>query len=245
MPIIGSTRPAGQPATVRGGGRPQGYKDASGKKLPSVTTVLGRFKESGGLIRWAFEQGKAAERGEINDLYDNRDEAANIGSIVHDIAEATIAGDGSRQAVLMATVESLTDEQQAMVRNGVQAFASWFDGSRIVVQETETPLVSEPHGFAGTFDALGRDAADRLVLLDWKTSAGVYPEYLVQLGAYAILLEERGDVVEEAHLCRFSKEFGNFSHHQITGPMLSVGRAQFLLLLDAYKNDALLKRMVK
>ena len=81
--------------------------------------------------------------------------------------------------------------------------------------------------------------------MDWKTSAGVYPEMLVQLGAYTMLLEERGDVVEEAHLCRFSKEFGNFSHHQVTGPMLSVGRAQFLLLLGAYKNDALLKRMVK
>jgi len=244
-PIIGSTRPADQPATVRGGGRPQAYKDAAGKRLPSVTTVLGRFKDSGGLIRWAFEQGKAAERGEINDLYDSRDEAANIGSIVHDIAESTIARNDEELAALMAKVSALTDEQQAMVRNGVQAFASWFDGSRIVVQETETPLVSQELGFAGTFDALGRDSADRLVLLDWKTSAGVYPEYLVQLGAYAMLLEERGDVVEEAHLCRFSKEFGNFSHHQITGPMLSVGRAQFLLLLEAYKNDSLLKRRVK
>jgi len=244
-PIIGSTRPVGQPVTVRGGGRPQGYKDAQGNRVPGVTTVLGRFKDSGGLIRWAYGQGQRKERGEINDLYDSRDEAASIGTIVHDIAEATIADNAQELAGLMTKVATLTDDQQAMVRNGVQAFASWFDGSRIVVQETETPLVSEAHGFAGTFDALGRDAADRLVLLDWKTSAGVYPEMLVQLGAYTMLLEERGDVVEEAHLCRFSKEFGNFSHHQVTGPMLSVGRAQFLLLLGAYKNDALLKRMVK
>ena len=67
----------------------------------------------------------------------------------------------------------------------------------------------------------------------------------IAIASSPMLLEERGDVVEEAHLCRFSKEFGNFSHHQITGPMLSVGRAQFLLLLDAYRNDAMLRRMVK
>ena len=75
-PIISSTRetPA---AVIRGGGRPDAYRGADGKKLPSVTTVLSRFKESGGLIRWAYGQGQAKERGEINDLYDSRDAAAN------------------------------------------------------------------------------------------------------------------------------------------------------------------------
>ncbi len=54
-----------------------GYKTQDGKRAPGVTTIIGRFKDSGGLLWWAFEQGKAAERGEINSLYDKRDEAGD------------------------------------------------------------------------------------------------------------------------------------------------------------------------
>jgi hypothetical protein len=210
-----------------------------------VTGVINRWKESGGLIRWAYEQGQKKERGEIDDLYDSRDQAARIGGMVHDIAESITAGDDAALAALMLQVDELPDEHRVMVNNGVQGFRAWLEGSRFSVIETETPLVSEELGFAGTFDALARDQQDRLVLIDYKSSAAIYGDYIVQLGAYAILLEERGDPVEYAHLCRFDKTWGNFAAHQITGPMLSVGRAQFLLLLEAYRNDALLKRMVK
>jgi hypothetical protein len=210
-----------------------------------VTGVINRWKESGGLIRWAYEQGQKKERGEIDDLYDSRDQAARIGGMVHDIAESITAGDDAALAALMLQVDELPDEHRVMVNNGVQGFRAWLEGSRFSVIETETPLVSEELGFAGTFDALARDQQDRLVLIDYKSSAAIYGDYIVQLGAYAILLEERGDPVEYAHLCRFDKTWGNFAAHQITGPMLSVGRAQFLLLLEAYKNDSLLKRMVK
>ena len=59
----------------------QGYKTQDGKRAPGVTTIIGRFKDSGGLLWWAFEQGKAAERGEINSLYDKRDEAGDAGTL--------------------------------------------------------------------------------------------------------------------------------------------------------------------
>ena len=35
-----------------------GYK-VDGVKVPGVTTILGRFKDSGGLLYWAFEQAEA------------------------------------------------------------------------------------------------------------------------------------------------------------------------------------------
>ena len=35
-------------------GRPKaGYKNAAGEKVPGVTTVIGRFKDSGALLHWA------------------------------------------------------------------------------------------------------------------------------------------------------------------------------------------------
>lgn len=60
-----------------------GYRTKAGKVVPGVTTIIGRFKESGGLVRWAFEQGKLYERGEIHGLNDKRDKAAEAGTIVH------------------------------------------------------------------------------------------------------------------------------------------------------------------
>ena len=67
-----------------------GYKDKDGNKVPGVTTIIGRFKDSGGLLWWAFGQGKLAEQGEINSLYDKRDEAADFGTLAHDLVELHI-----------------------------------------------------------------------------------------------------------------------------------------------------------
>ena len=64
-----------------------GYKTKDGKRVPGVTTIIGRFKDSGALLWWAFAQGKSAERGEISSLYDKRDEAADNGTLAHELVE--------------------------------------------------------------------------------------------------------------------------------------------------------------
>jgi len=69
-----------------------GYRLSDGTRVPGVTTIISRFKDSGGLLWWAFEQGQAAQRGEINSLYDKRDEAATAGTICHDLVEKYIKG---------------------------------------------------------------------------------------------------------------------------------------------------------
>ncbi len=74
--------------------RPKGgYKNKEGQRVPGVTTIIGRFKDSGGLMFWACEQGKAIERGEIDKLYDKRDEAAEAGTIAHALVEMHISGE--------------------------------------------------------------------------------------------------------------------------------------------------------
>ena len=52
-----------------------GYYLKDGTRVPGTTTVIGRFKESGALLRWAFQQGKDGK----NDLYEDRDKAASFG----------------------------------------------------------------------------------------------------------------------------------------------------------------------
>ena len=70
-----------------------GYRLKDGTRVPGTTTIIGRFKDSGGLLWWAFYQGQAAERGEINSLYDKRDEAAEAGTIAHDLVDLFLHGE--------------------------------------------------------------------------------------------------------------------------------------------------------
>jgi hypothetical protein len=81
-------------------------------------------------------------------------------------------------------------------------------------------------------------------LIDWKNSAsGPHIDWLIQLAAYAILWEENhsDDPIDGGfHLCRFSKDNADFHHHYWSE--LDLGKKQFLLLVEAYKNDKELRK---
>ena len=55
----------------------------------------------------------------------------------------------------------------------------------------EATVWDEHLGVAGTVDAIGFDRHGRLMLVDWKTGSGPYPEAALQLGAYAAMLKQR------------------------------------------------------
>ncbi len=205
-----------------------GYRDKAGIKVPGVTTIIGRFKDSGGLLYWAFEQGKAAERGEIEKLYDKRDEAAETGTIAHEMVEAHI----NNQPIPEGPQESV---------NAFNAYLSWASMTRLKIIEQEMPLVSEKYGFGGCPDAIG-EVNGYLCLVDWKTSNGIYQDYLIQLAAYRQLWEENNPdrpLTGGYHLCRFSKRGGDFAHHYFLE--LEDAWDQFKLFRKAYDIDKRLK----
>jgi hypothetical protein len=212
-----------------------GYKNAAGQKVPGTTTIIGRFKDSGALLHWAFDQGKAAQRGEIESLYDKRDEAANIGTTAHAMVEASIKGWPFEMP------STLNEEGREKVVSAFNAYKAWESMTRLRIVAQEVGMVSEVHQFGGTLDAIGL-LGDELCLLDWKTSNGVYPDFLIQLAAYSILWHELNPdkPLRGFHLCRFAKEFGDFSHHYWTD--LKDASEQFLLLRRAYDIDKQLKK---
>jgi len=206
----------------------QGYY-LNSERLPSVTTIIGRFKDSGALIKWAYNQGKAGV-----DLYEKRDEACDIGTLVHAMVEADI-----HKQPHPAVPEQFADR----VRLAYAAWQGWWDQSKLTIFSTEDQLVSKRYRYGGTPDAIGRDTAGRVTLLDWKTSNGIYPDYLIQLAAYEHLWNEnhpRKKITGGAHLLRFSKEDGSFHHHW--WPDLAEGWQQFLLFRKAYDLDKILKK---
>lgn len=210
----------------------QGYKNTAGQRVPGTTTIIGRFKDSGALLHWAFKQGQSGAAS----LYEKRDEAAEAGTLAHDMIEAFIL---SHPAPEIVGVNPQIAERAA---NAFAQFREWWDQTRIEIIATERGYVSERHQFGGTVDAIGRDTKGRIVLVDWKTSNGVYQDYLIQLGAYALLLEECAPEwkPEAFHLLRVAKESADFAHHYYGE--LEDAKAQFILFRQAYEIDGRLKK---
>ena len=199
----------------------QGYKAADGKKIPSVTTIL-KIKDPGALINWAYKQGRehGLLEGQGKDapagLYEGSDILA-IGTCVHAMCEAWAKG-GSPTEVLESSIEAATvvnrDTFRAGAASAYSAFEFWVRGTQLEIVDCEVKVISETHRYGGTLDFIGR-LDGKLVLGDFKTSNGVWPEYLCQLAAYAKAYEETtGNRIDGGyHLLRFSKENGDFGHH--------------------------------
>lgn len=205
-----------------------GYRLADGSKVPSVTTILGRFKESGGLIHWAWNLGI-----EGKDYREVRDRAADAGTLAHHAVEHWIHG----QPFAFEGEEDVCKK----AKTAFGAFLEWADQTQLKVTHTEIPLVSEKHKFGGTFDAIL--VRGKRAMGDWKSSNAVYGEYLVQVAAYGALWEENhpDQPIEGGfHLLRFDKEYGDFHHHWWG----ELGRAwqAFLHLRELYEIDKELKK---
>jgi hypothetical protein len=179
------------------------YKDSAGVQVPSVTTILGRFKDSGGLLYWANEQGRKGLT-----LQQAREPAATAGTMAHDLVEAHLRGEEPPQL----------SGDTAIIQKARAAFATylrWQEMSRMEFKYVEVPLVSEQYRFGGRIDAIGV-IGNELVLCDFKTSNSVYADYTLQLAAYSVLWAEaypEHALVGGFHLLRFAKEEGDFSHH--------------------------------
>jgi len=201
-----------------------------GKRLPSVTTVLSRFKESGGLIHWSWSLGM-----EGKDYRDVKQEAANAGTCAHDMVECHIRGRAFDPQPY--PLEILT-----VAENSFGAFRRWSEQSNVKPAETEVSLISKRFRFGGTLDAV--TLGGELHLLDWKSSNGVYGDYLMQLAAYGALWNEAHPdrPVMGYDLVRFSKTEGDFAHYSFVS--LKDELAQFLLLRKAYEFDQKLKKRI-
>jgi hypothetical protein len=202
------------------------------KRIPSVTTITGRYKYADPLIFWAWSLGM-----EGKDYRDVKQEAANAGICCHSMVEAFIRGKPFDPSPY--PVETLTKAE-----NGYSAFRRWADQSRLKPEKTELSLVSRRWKFGGTLDSIQIDGQIRL--FDWKCANGVWPEYLLQLAAYGALYDENfpKTPVEGYDLVRFDKsEHADFAHYSFTS--LKDELAQFLLLRKAYEFDQKLKKRLR
>lgn len=216
----------------------QPYRTQDGKRVPGVTTILSRFKESGGLLHWAWEQGRDGK-----DYRESRDAAADAGTCAHAMIEAD----------WHATPFDRSRYDEVVLKKADHAFLAylaWKEQTGLVIQQAELPLVSERYRFGGTMDAVL--VGGSLCLGDWKTSNGIYPDHLLQVaGGYALLWQEHyaDQPLAGVHILRFSKPKESddpisFSHHYWSAEIFGICQEQFLRLREAYEADKRIAKLV-
>lgn len=210
-----------------------GYFLADGTKVPGVTTILGRWKESGALLQWAFKQGQSGARS----LYEERDKAADIGTLAHAMVEHRLTGRDPEIAII-----DQPDDYKNKARTAYAAFDAWMAQTQAQVISAEAPMVSEQYRFGGTPDVVLRMPDGRLALGDVKTSNGIYRDYLLQVAAYGLLWDETHEekINGGFHIMRFSKDAPDFEHRYYAE--LADAEKLFTMLRSAYDLDLQLKK---
>lgn len=144
------------------------------------------------------------------------EEAAEIGTRVHDLIEAFIHnGDFILQNEHGDNVVINLDDEDKRVARALRTFKDWWLKEGLKPVSIEEWLVCVESGYGGTLDSVCRDRNDKLVLCDWKTSKKIRPEYRLQVAAYAHLWSQAkhyapfphfNEEIERAYVIRFDKE---------------------------------------
>ena len=193
------------------------YKLDGKAAVGTTTFIKGGYPTSDALIQWMAGQAAAAalafgragdERPDKDIIREARgasrkksEEAANIGSQVHEYAETGI----------------LQPDRDARVDMAVDAFRAWRDKNVDTDIVREQIIASPIYKFCGKFDRLAVRGT-RLVLSDYKTSSGIYVEMFLQLAAYRLAIREwLGRNVDALEILRFGKD-GEFQTVYIDEP---------------------------
>jgi hypothetical protein len=200
------------------------YKTTRGR-VPSVTTILGKYRDADGLLMWARAEWEAG-RG----LHDVRDDAAVKGTWAHQIIELELRG------------LTVPDEQvQSEIAEAIAAFREWraFVGPMQVLA-IETPMVSEAWHFGGCPDLVA-DFGQGPEIVDWKRKRKHHADTLVQVGGYALLWEETAGVpVVGGRVVRLADGGDEW---RIGREAVVQAKASFVLRRQAYESDRLLGRL--
>jgi hypothetical protein len=208
------------------------YRDDAGSPVPGVTTITSQLDKPA-LIYWAWNLGM-----QQIDYRKARDQEANVGTIMHIMAECHFRGwefDG---------YDEFPKVQTDRAKVAFQAFLDW--DKTVGPQETivvngkpalEWEMVSKFYGYGGKLDRVFRRLSDgKIILQDFKTSSGIFDEMIYQVSAYDRLWNEVNTAfpIDEVHLLRLGKDDGAFEDHIVPEDRIVNGFEIFLHLLEVY-----------
>jgi len=190
------------------------------QELPSVTTILQVWPKPA-LVAWAKKISREAyatflenHLGELitadliedgMELAKNADKdttARDLGTMAHELISMELLG----QTV------SVPPELDYVMKS----FHEWQKDEHLTLVDTETAIYAPD--YAGTIDALFKRDNGAFLLVDFKTSKQIYPEYDVQVFSYvdAIANSVEGSIDIEGQVIRLGKEEPDFEVMEIS-----------------------------
>lgn len=206
------------------------------KATERVKTLMEEHRRGDGFYELLVEEldsilaaSKKADREVLED-------AGEVGHVAHDwveqLVKSILSGDETRR---MELIVKLPEDERAA--NACIAAVEWMIAHNVRWIATEQKVFSREDLFAGTMDGLAlvsscddetccaKPFADRLSIVDWKTSNYLYIEYLLQTAAYwKAKVEESGEAIEDRWIIRLGKEDAEFDPWHAEGT-------------DAYQRD--------
>jgi hypothetical protein len=204
-----------------------------GRRIPSVSSVLNNLGWGNEfLVRWAADLGLQGI-----DYEKERDKAATIGTIAHELIAAHLL---KRAPDVDAYPFDLIEAGRPCLR----AYQTWAKEHQIELIASEEPLVSSAMRYGGTFDAVVRMNGN-LTLLDFKSSNWLYPKMILQATAYLDLIAEcKGKHIDKAVILQVTKS-GEFKTLTVEGETIVQAREAFYYLLQLHKLKAPLEKLTK
>ncbi len=183
--------------------------------ISSVTTFTGVIDKSTPLIIWAtrltnsflkelLKGGTIIGEEQIDEACKQhqikKQEAADIGTQIHLLVSAWI----KKEEI------NIPDDLDPRIRNGFDAFLKFQQEHKAKWVESEKIVYNPVFEYAGILDAVA-EIDGKLVLVDFKSSNGLYPEHAFQAAAYQDAYQEMtGKKLDHRLIIRFGKEDGEF-----------------------------------
>lgn len=170
------------------------YKTSTGELVPGVTTIIG-LRAKPALIEWAFRIGR--DNPNLNSVREYVDDLADIGTCAHLMLDCHLKD-------TEADLGDFAPNVVTQAKNSVARYFDWATGKDIRVVSTDMEMVSDTHRFGGKLDVFA-DINGRRTVLDFKSGKHIYREHLMQVAAYAELLKEKGERVDEIRVLQIGR----------------------------------------
>ena len=197
------------------------YVNSKEQKIVGYSAALWVLNKPA-LIPWAYNRGR-----EGLELYESRDKAADIGTIIH-----------ARIMAYFLEYEiddcNISPETWKLTENSLGSFYEWVKPRNVKPMLIETPLISEKYQYGGTPDVYG-EMDGQFTLLDFKTGSWIYDEHSLQLAAYSQLLTENGYNHTKCVILNIPKSSDDsFSIKSISSKNLKLEFKLFLKCVEIY-----------
>jgi len=201
------------------------YRLQDGRRVKGVTTILNNLGwNKNVLVAWARRTALAGEDPEAV-----LKEAGTIGTLAHYLCECHIKDEEPDMV-------DYSEEQIEKAENAFLGYLEWEKMTKPKYEAIELKMVSEKYEVGGTADFVAR-INGALVLGDFKTSKGIYPEMTCQLAAYRkmyIELQPKAKI-GSAMILKLDKNSGAFSHHFVSKQQLDWGWKVFRCCMELDK----------